>query len=181
MRVADGTNAPAYSPYEAILGDRFVCLAAGVRRAHLPPIAAGGILDVEHGTHWLVPLLIRLLSLPAAGHGQPVRLEVTSGGEALHWMRRIGPSVLRTQQSAAGTVLEERDGIGRIGFTLDVADGSLLYRQAWIGVGGVRLPPAIGPRVEARVSPAGEGWRVEVTVSWRGHLVCRYGGVLQLV
>lgn len=178
MRVPDVTGESACSPYEGLLGRQFASLAGSVRLAHSAPLTAEGTLDVEHGEHWIVPVLIRVMKLPAAGPRQPVRLDVASAGTDLRWTRCIGSSVLRTYQRASGTHLEEREGFGRIAFRLDAADGALLYEQAWIRIGGVRVPAPIAPHVRARVSPAGLGWNVEVTVSWRGHLVCRYAGTM---
>jgi hypothetical protein len=119
------------------------------------------------------------MKLPAAGPRQPVRLDVEPAGADLRWTRRIGTSVLRTYQRASGARLEEREGIGRIAFTLDAVDGALRYEQAWIRIGGIRVPAAIAPHVRARVSPAGPDWTVEVMVSWRGHPVCRYAGTMR--
>jgi hypothetical protein len=41
------------------------------------------------------------------------------------------------------------------------------------------VPSLLSPSVRARVSPDPQGWQVEVTVEWRGHLICRYGGTMQ--
>lgn len=171
----------ACSPYQAILGDAFASLHEDVRRAHLAPLAAEGVLDVEHGSHWLAPLMIRLMRLPAAGHGQPVRLEVAPIGAEVAWMRQIGSSVLRTRQRAKGSRLVERNGLGEVAFALEVEDGALLYRQISTRVAGIVIPSSISPRVRAWVSPAAEGWRVDVTVTWRTHLLCRYAGHMRLV
>jgi hypothetical protein len=167
------------SPYEAVLGEAFSSLHAHVRRAHLAPLRAEGALDVEHGAGWLARPLIWLMKLPAAGSGQPVRLEVAERGHELVWTRRIGESILRTHQRAHGARLVERLGLGRVSFELAVEDGALLYRQSAIHVAGLRVPSSLGPRVGAVVSATEEGWRVLVTVEWRGQRVCRYGGILR--
>ena len=165
-------------PYREILGDTFARLDAEVQRAHLAPLVAEGTLDVEHGTHWLTPLMIRLLRLPSQGRGQPVRLDVASEGAEVAWTRRIGSRVLRTRQHASGRALVERHGVGCIAFALAVEDKSLVYEQIGMSAAGVTLPPQVCPRVRARVSAAPEGWHVDVEVAWRGHLVCRYAGVV---
>jgi len=167
------------SPYQILLGEDFASLDAGVRRGHLTPLAAEGTLDVHHGTEWLTPLMVRLLKLPAAGRGQRVRLDVTPIGADVEWTRRIGSSMLRTRQRAVGSRLVEHHGIGCVAFALEVEDGALLYRQVSMHVAGIAVPSMVRPRVSARVSQAGEGWRVEVAVTWRGRLVCRYAGVLR--
>jgi hypothetical protein len=134
---------------------------------------------VEHGQGWLARPLIWLMQLPAAGPGQPVRLDVAEDGPDLMWTRRIGRSVLRTRQRASASQIVERAGLGRVSFDLAVEDGALLYRQASIHVAGLPVPSSLGPRVEAVVSATTDGWRVVVTVTWRRRIVCRYGGALR--
>jgi hypothetical protein len=168
----------ASSPYQAILGDAFASIHANVRRAHLAPLAAEGTVDVEHGNQWLTPLMIQLMKLPGAGPGQRVRLDVVVVGAEVEWRRRIGSSVLRTRQNAIGSRLVERSGIGSVAFELAVEEGALLYRQVSMSVAGVQIPFSMSPRVKARVSPAASGWHVDVIVTWRAHLVCRYAGML---
>ena len=168
----------ACSPYQAILGDAFALVHANVRRAHLAPLAAEGTIDVEHGSQWLGPLMIRAMKLPGAGRGQRVRLDVVVVGGEVEWRRQIGASVLRTWQKAMGSRLVERRGIGCVAFELAVQEGALLYRQVSMRVAGVQMPSSISPRVEARVSPAATGWHVDVVVTWRTQLLCRYAGVL---
>jgi hypothetical protein len=153
-------------------------LHAHVRRAHLPPLRAEGTIDVEHGPGWLARPMIWLMLLPAAGLRQPVRLEVAGDSSGLRWTRRIGRSTLRTRQRAIGSRIVERSGLGRVSFDLAVEDGALLYRQSSIHVAGLPVPSSLGPRVGAVVSATTEGWRVEVTVTWRGRIVCRYAGTM---
>src|SRR5262245_12456979 len=167
------------SPYEAILGQAFASLHAHVRRAHLPPLRAEGTIDVEHGQGWLTRPMIWLMKLPAAGSRQPVRLDVAEDGSELVWTRRIGGSILRTRQRASGSRLVERSGLRCVSFDLAVEDGALLYRQSSIHVAGLPVPSSVSPRVGAVVSAAAEGWRVEVTVEWRGRLVCCYAGTMR--
>ena len=167
------------SPYEAVLGEAFASLHAHVRRAHLPPLRAEGTIDVEHGPGWLARPMIWLMKLPAAGPRQPVRLDVAGDGSELVWTRRIGESVLRTRQRASGSRLVERSGLGRVSFDLAVEDGALLYRQSSIHVAGLPVPSSLSPRVGAVVSATAEGWRVVVTVTWRGRIVCRYAGTIR--
>jgi hypothetical protein len=161
-----------------VLGDAFATLDAKVQHAHLPPLVAHGLLDVEHGSHWLTPLLIRVLKLPAAGRAQAVRLEVMPTGDRVIWMRQIGGTVLRTVQHARGDHIIEEHGLGRIAFALRVDRGSLDYRHYSMSVARVPVPHFIQPRIRARVSGLNEGWYVEVVVTWRTHLVCRYCGAM---
>ena len=134
---------------------------------------------MEHGAGWLAPSMIWLMRLPAAGLHQPVQLEVVEDGSELRWTRRIGRTTLRTRQRAIGSRLVERLGLGRLSFDLAVTDGALLYRQSSTHVAGLRLPSSLTPRVGAVVSATPDGWHVEVTVEWRGRIVCRYAGTMR--
>jgi hypothetical protein len=60
-----------------------------------------------------------------------------------------------------------------------VEDGALLYRQSSFHVAGLPVPAALGPRVGAAVSATADGWRVAVTVTWRGQTLCRYAGAIR--
>lgn len=168
--------ATGVSPYEAILGDTFASLHPHVRRAHLPPLRAEGTIDVEHGARLLARPMTWLMALPAAGPGQPVRLQVTADGRDLVWTRQIGASMLRTRQHASGSRLVERLGLGRVSFDLAAEDGALLYRHSSFHVAGLPVPSSLSPRVEAAVTATADGWHVAVLVTWRGRIVCRYAG-----
>ena len=166
------------SPYEAALGATFEALPMEVRRAHLAPLVAAGTFDVEHGSHWFAPMLVRLLKLPGAGRARRVQLEVTAHRQELFWARRIGDVFLRTRQRAVGSKIAERSGLGTIVFDLTAQDGALVYQQSEFRVAGVPIPQLVAPVVRARVTAASGGWHVEVHVAWRGHLICRYAGLM---
>ena len=123
--------------------------------------------------------LIWLMKLPAAGPQQPVQLEVFEDGDELVWSRQIGRSELRTRQRAGGSRLVERAGPGLVSFDLTVQDGALTYRNSMLCVAGLAVPSTLSPCVGAVVAPTADGWRVAVTVEWRGKLVCRYAGVMR--
>jgi hypothetical protein len=167
------------SLYEAALGPAFAGLHPQVRRAHLPPLRAEGTMDVEHGSGVLARLIVRLMNLPGAGRRQPVRLDVSARGQELEWSRRIGSSNLRTHQRARASQLEERSGLARISFDLSVEAGALLYRQSALHLAGLPVPSSVSPHASAVVSGTVDGWRVMVTVVWRGRIVCRYAGVMR--
>jgi hypothetical protein len=168
------------SLYESVLGADFARLHPHVRRAHVAPLSAAGAVDVEHGSHWLVPLLVSLMRLPAAGPRQDVHLDVSGSAGRMDWVRRIGGTLLRTRQRARPPHVVEQLGPGRLGFALTVEDDALVYRQAWMRVAFVALPRSVAPHVCARVSPTAAGWHVDVTVTWRTRLVCHYGGDMEI-
>ena len=175
------------SPYEATLGERFLALHPHVRRAHQAPLSAEGAMDVVHGQHVLTPLLVRMMKLPSQGKSLPVVLQVTNepgtGGRprTMSWRRQIGSTVLNTRQFARAGRLVEETGAGAVEFALQVdSSGGLHYADVASRVLALRLPRFLAPRVRAQVSPTSSGWRVEVVVEWRGHLVCQYGGAMHL-
>lgn len=174
-------NAAALGPYAAVLGEAYASLDPLVRRAHEAPLSARGALTVEHGDRWWTPVLVAALRLPAVGVAQPVRLEVAAAGPVLAWMRQIGASPLHTTQYAHDGRLVERNGLGRVTFDLSVHEGALLYRQHAFHVAGMRIPDPVSPHVTASVNAAQGGWSVRVNVTWRGHLVCRYAGIISAV
>jgi hypothetical protein len=169
------------SPYEDILADSFDLLHPNVRNAHLVPLIAEGFVDVEHGIHWLTPLMVRLMRLPSAGPNQSVKLNVDARDANFEWNRTIGNSTFRTYQHASDNKLVERNGPGSVSFQLEILNGSLHYRQTGMSIYGLQIPQKIAPRVSGRVAAAPNGWLVEVKVTWRSHLVCRYAGELHLV
>ena len=174
------------SPYHAILGEAFETLHPNVRRAHEAPLTAEGTFDVVHGIHRLTRILVPLMKLPAAGRRVPVTLNVadvparTSAGPfTQRWERRIGQTPLCTHQHAQRGFLVEALGPGRMVFSLRAASGCLLYEHAAVRFLFLRVPPALAPRVQVRVSPDPEGWHVDVRVEWHGHLICEYGGSMR--
>ena len=180
MRSERARSAERHAPYASILGDAFETLHPNVRRSHEAPLTAEGVFDVVHGTHRAVPFLVKLMKLPAAGTGVPVTLNVAVDEPlAVRVDRRIGATRLVTRQRAHGGFLIEENGPGRLAFSLRADGGCLLYEHAQLRFLSFRLPAALSPRVRARVSSDPHGWRVEVTVEWRGHLVCRYGGTMR--
>ena len=171
------------SPYHAILGD-------GLRHAAptRPPGARGATQCRRHVRH-------RSRDAPPCSHadrvdevasrwklcaGRPARGLRPGAGEAepltLRWERRIGRTALSTRQHADCGFLVEESGPGRMVFSLRAADGCLLYEHAALRFLFLRVPPVLAPCVRARVSPDPEGWRVDVSVEWHGHLICWYGG-----
>jgi hypothetical protein len=176
----------AVTPYESILGEAFNRLHSNVRTAHVAPLTADGVFDVVHGTHWATHVLVALMKLPAAGIRVPVALSVdvvpartSSRPLILRWKRRIGGTSLSTRQRAHRGFLIEEHGLGRIVFSLRAVNGCLLYEHASLRLLFLRLPHVLCPRVRACVSPEPQGWPVDVTVEWRGHLICRYRGTMQ--
>jgi hypothetical protein len=175
------------NPYQELLGDAFNTLHPNIRKAHEGPLTAKGVFDVVHGTHPLTRTLVALMKLPAAGIGVPVTLKVifaasqaNSAPFTMRWERQIGHTALSTLQRAHRGCLIEENGPGRVLFSLRAVDGCLRYEHSRLRFLFLPVPPVLSPSVRARASPDPQGWRVEVIVEWRGHLICRYGGTMQL-
>jgi len=184
----------ATSLYARILGDDWLRADEGVRAAHFAgrPIERRGLFRVRRGTGFLVRAIARLLRLPAAGDGVPIRLRIEEDGAGERWIRHFGAQRLTTRQRAAGALLGERFGPLEILFRLEVVDGALTYRTVGarlpLGPLGIPLPRGLRPAVEARewvdgaVEGAACGSRathvvVEVSLPWLGRLI-RYEGRL---
>ena len=75
-----------------------------------------------------------------------------------------------------------RAGQAPLNFALHVdRNGSLQCDDVSCRFLGVSLPRFVAPRVQAKVSANSTGWHVDVTVQWRGHLVCRYAAAMRRV
>jgi hypothetical protein len=130
-----------------------------------------------------------MMNLPAAGDSRAVSLRVTiddspiaRSGATMTWMRQIGGTRLDTCQFARHGHLVEEAGPGSVEFRLHVdEDGSLVYESARCRFLRIPVPRVFAPQVRASVGPTSAGWRVDVVVEWRGHLICSYGGLMQPV
>ena len=182
-------HGPPRSPYQDLLGPSYDALAPPVRAAHEAPLAAEGAMDVVHGDHFLTPLLIHIMKLPAKGANLPVVLRVTNEPRTNHrvrptmvWRRQIGTTVLDTRQFARANRLVEQSGPGTIEFALQAdTQGSLHYSDVACRFMSLPIPRFLAPRVRAQVSANDHGWHVEVNVQWRGRLVCQYAGAMRRV
>lgn len=187
--IVDEIRTVAQTPYQQLLGQSYNQLHQQVRRAHEAPLSAHGAMDVVHGDHFLTPLLIYIMKLPAKGTHLPVVLHLTNEPRAKHpvistmvWRRQIGATILDTRQVARNDRLVEQSGPGTIEFALQAdAHGSLHYSDVACRFIGISLPRFVAPRVRAQVSANNDGWHVEVNVHWRGHLVCQYTGSMRPV
>lgn len=153
--------------------------------AHEAPLEATGCVDVVHGSHALTTFLVAAMRLPAAGHAMPVSLTVTHdtaspvSRPSLLWMRRIGTTCLDTRQFARSGALVEFSRGGTVLFRVTEQRGALLYEATGCEVLRCRVPSRYSPGIHAIVAPVTDGWRVQVTVDWHGHLICRYGGEMR--
>jgi hypothetical protein len=86
-----------------------------------------------------------------------------------HWATHVLVALMKLP--AAGTRVP-------VALSVDVSE-CLLYERASLRLLFLRVPRVLCPRVRACVSPEPQGWPVDVTVEWRGHLICRYRGTMQ--
>src|SRR5690606_4732012 len=91
---------------------------------------ASGTVTVEPGAGLLRRALARLLRLPPAGCGLPLRLQVLSQQRQERWIRHFGTSYrLETLQWREGPLLIEKAGILQFAFALGVKDATLTFHQ----------------------------------------------------
>ena len=148
--------------YARLLGASWLQLADPVRSVHATPptVHARGRLRIEHGRSHLAHFLARLLRLPRASEAAETWLVITPRADGEQWHRTFDDRCLDTQQYQTGAgELAERFGVLEFRFRLEVAEGSLLFRQleAAFRLGSIRLPlpAAWAPKVDAREDPAG--------------------------
>jgi Domain of unknown function (DUF4166) len=173
MQTAESGQASAPALYARLLGDRWARLADPVRRAHATGggLSARGCFRVERGPHPIARAIASLLRLPPTDPAAEIALTVTPENGAEEWARQIGGHELITRQSAAGAdLLAERIRLLEFRFHLDLAAGSLVYRQRGVALmlGPLRipLPERWAPRIEAREDPVDRcRTRVSVRVS----------------
>lgn len=168
-----------YSLYREILGSEFDSLHPHVQRAHITPLTAVGSVDVTHGESRMAKFFIRALRLPNAGLAQTVELEVEASPNALIWSRTIGQTPLQTRQFRRDLLLVEASAVGSVAFALRAKDGALFYEQRSASFKSLSLPRSLAPQVSGVVSPTADGWTVEVTITWRGQMICRYEGPMR--
>jgi len=156
--------------YARLLGASWPQLAEPVRFAHAArsTMHARGRFRIEHGRSHLARFLARLLRLPRASEAAETRLVITPHADGELWRRTFDDRCLDTRQYQAGAgELAERFGVLEFRFRLEVAEGSLLFRQleAAFLLGSIRLPlpAAWAPKVDAREDPAGPH-RIKVDV-----------------
>ena len=175
--------------YARVLGSSWRLAAEPVRLIHSTeaPVRAGGRLRIAHGSTAVAGFLNWLLRLPRASDAADTRLVVTRRDNGEEWLRTFDDRRLNTRQYEAGDgTLAERVGILEFRFRLEVADGSLLFRQVdaavMLGDMRLRLPSSLAPRIEAREDAAGERQlqiHVRLLHPVFGHLVT-YEGIIHI-
>jgi hypothetical protein len=173
--------------YARVAGDAWFQLADSIRDLHSRGSTTRGCLRVEHGGHRLARFLARRLQLPDACSAADAQLTITAvdGGE--RWQRAFGGRRFETfQYRTAEAELAERYGLLEFRFRLEVSDGNLhfIQREAAmrIGIGRVRLPRHLAPRVRAQERAAAPGQvHIAVSVTLPGiGLLIGYDGVVAI-
>ncbi len=171
------------------MGSSWLQLSEAVRAAHVTTamVRGSGRLRIAHGRSAAARLLVRLLRLPRASDASDTRLVITPQGTGEWWRRTFDGRRMDTRQYQTGDgELAERLGLLELRFRLDVAEGSLLYRQVgaalWFGSMRVRVPARWAPNVNAREDPAGaRRIHVDVRIAAPGvGLVLAYDGVIDI-
>lgn len=152
--------------YPLALGKDWHSIDAGLRCFHGVTTTryAAGAFNIQHGSNWPARMLARILRLPAAGLGVPIKLAVhcETRPELPHglvevWDRNFGGRRLTSQQwiDSAG-LLVERFGLMEISFMLRAENGALCFygTRSSIAAGWlyVRTPRWLTLRVEARAA-----------------------------
>lgn len=165
--------------YPLALGKDWHSIDAGLRCFHGVTTTryAAGAFDIQHGSNWPARLLARMLRLPAAGLGVPIKVAVhceprpeLPHGLVEVWDRNFGGRRLTSQQwiDSAG-LLVERFGPVEFCFVLRAENGALCFYgtrlSIAVGWSRVRMPRWLTLRIEARaacVPSPGSGFVVSV-------------------
>lgn len=143
--------------YARLLGPGWGALHAAVRACHAPGVRTGRV-TVRRGA------LGAIARLPASGEDLPMELSVEEAGGVARWTRRFGADVLASEQFDEDGLLVERTGALELRFRLSVDGGALRFEQVGARFGGVPLPRALGPRVEAHARGDGDGMAAAVLI-----------------
>jgi hypothetical protein len=173
--------------YEQIMGESWHALAAPVRRLHAAAVRrARGRFEISSGASVVSRLVAAICRLPRSADAADTRLAVTCRHGLERWERTFDGRRVRTwQRQSRRGLLCERFGMVAFDFTLEAADGCLIYRQRdaamILGPARLRIPRGLAPRIDARECPAGSA-RVEVDVRVtlpRAGLLIAYRGSIE--
>jgi hypothetical protein len=188
FKITDAIEAEpvAPSPFRQWLGSAVDVLPQAIRTLHDDPLerSASGTVSVTRGTHPIAALMCRILGFPRNGENLPLTVEFEPRGDGEIW-RRIFPastfkSHLKPWRGRAGAM---RECVGPLayGFRLDT-DGEglrMVFERWWLCA--LPLPPALGPRVDAKQWQEGDDYCFSVEVSGLGiGPVIGYRGRLRL-
>lgn len=143
-------------------------------------------MSVHWGSGWLARMVARLLRFPAPGRAVAVELRVDERDGRTEWRRRMGETLLFTQQWVKKGLVFEQLGPVTCGFRVEADTRSLWYTQEYAGLcwGPLTLPLPrwLWPRVIARVTQVGGRAHTHVTIlaPWLG-LVLSYEGLVTSV
>jgi hypothetical protein len=188
FKVADAIDEETLrpSPFRRWLGNAVDPLPKAIRELHDHPLerSASGTVTVTRGRHPIAALMCRMLGFPPSGEDLPLRVEFEPRGDGEIW-RRVFPSStfvshLKPWPGRTGAM---RECVGPLayGFRLETdAQGlRMIFERWWLF--GIPLPPALGPRVEARQWEDGDDYCFAVDVSGLGiGPVIAYRGRLRL-
>ena len=173
--------------YARVMGEDFALLPPAVRALHQVngDLAASGTAEVIRGKDLFARLLCRLMGFPAAAAEVPVSVWMREEGGVETWRRDFGGSAFSSRLAQRGTLLGERFGPIRFGFTLRrEVDGLTMHFQRW-WLGPLPLPRLLMPHGTAREYEAEGRFHFDVPIAlpligpvihYRGWLVPVDGG-----
>lgn len=168
--------------FENLLREAFAGLPRPIRLLHdaRPQKRFAGECRITRGTHWLVPLIAAVMSLPRGGERLPVSITITRNGDTETWARDFAGTPLRSRLRERAGLLEERMGPMGFRFALTGDGGAITWRLAAVRFLGLPLPRRWFAGVAARESAQGERYQfnVRAELPWVGLLV-HYVGWLE--
>lgn len=171
------------SIYQKLLGADFERLGPILRRVHgvESGLRAAGRVTVTHGSGRLVGLLNRLMHVPPAGEGVPLRLLIERTPERERWVRDFEGKPLVTQQWAADGLFVEAVGAIHMAMRLVLHGDILCFEPVRTTCWGILVPRWVRVNVRAEVKEMAHGWQILVeTNSGLLGLMFRYEGLIAL-
>lgn len=161
-------EATAVPLFRRLLGAAFETLPAPVIRLHDARAhkVFSGRCRIGRGSHWLVPLIARVMSLPKGGEDLPVEIVIESAGGRETWARKFAGQPMRSVLSERNGQLEERLGPMAFRFALKVEGQAIVWTLAGVKLLGLLpLPLAWFSGVCARESAQSGRYRFEVSAA----------------
>lgn len=171
------------SIYQRLLGADFNLLGPILQRVHGPHagLRAHGHVTVTHGPGRVVRWLNRLMHVPPAGVGVPLRLSIERDEKRERWVRDFGGKPLITTQWDSNGLFIEAVGPIQMVMRLAIRNQMLCFDPVRTTCWGIPVPRWISLNVRAEVMEQSGGWQILVeTNSQTLGLMFRYEGLIEL-
>ena len=150
--------------FERILGPSFHTLPPALRRIHdcRASKTLSGRCSIQRGSHWLVPLIAPLASLPNSVIDSPIRVTIDAREDAEQWYRDFSGHAMNSRLWFDSAGLCERLGVIEFLFALRANGGRIEWSVTRLHMLGIPLSTRI---LAARACESVKDGRYEFDVS----------------